>query len=222
MARVGNFARDVRLIIDKNLSPQARQKIAADAARNIFSEAQASNARVFGQSPPSKQIVDGRIGAPLESVNPDRGKIVFEFALVGPVLEWIGEQLVLNSPVLTGRYRDSHVLLADGVEVDVESGEKAPPAAQYAFVSTVPYARKIEHGLSDQAPDGVFEVVADMAKRRFGNIASIKYSLLGVTGGGTMIEQWASHHSAKEEGTAKQRRQYDRDIRNPAIIVGTR
>jgi len=204
MARIGNFARDVKLVIDRNLSAEARQKLAAREARRILSEAQATNARVLGEAPQHRQIVDGRVGAPLESVNPDRGKIVFEFSLVGPVLEWIDEQLVLNSPVLTGRYRDSHVLLADGVEVDVDAGEKVPKAEVYTFTNVQPYARKIERGLSDQAPDGVFEVVADTARRRFGNIANIRFSYRSLY---------------IPTGRTKDERAAERDSRNPAIVV---
>lgn len=207
MARIGNFARDVKLIVDKHLSPQARQKFAAAEARRILSDVQASNARVFGEAPQHTTIVDGKIGAPLESVNPEHGKIVFEFQLMGHVLEWIGEQLVLHSPVLTGRYRDSHVMLADGVEVDVDAGAKAPAAESYTFVNTRPYARKIERGLSDQAPDGVFEVVADMARRRFGNIANIKF---------TYVALYVPASRSKSERSA------ERESRNPAIVVRPR
>lgn len=226
MARVGNFARDVELVVDHMLSPEARQKIVAKEARRILGEAQAANARVFGEAPEYTQAVDGRLGAPLESVNPDHGKIVFEFSLIGPVLELIGEQLVLHSPVLTGRYRDSHILLADGVEVDVDAGDKVPKAERYIFVNVQPYARKLEgdsiagvSAMSDQAPDGIYEVVADMARRRFGNIANVKFTYVQATGGDTPLEKWAVGHSAGEEGAAKQRRQYAKDIRNPAIVV---
>lgn len=219
MARIGNFARDVQLVIDRNLSPEARQKLAAKKAREILADAQATNASVFGEAPSHTQAVDGKLGAALENVNPDHGKIVFEFQLIGPVIEWINEQLVMNSPVLTGRYRDSHVLLADGVEVDLDAGEKAPKAERYVILNVQPYARKIERGLSGQAREGVFEVVADMARRRLGNIANVKFTYIQATGGNTHLEQWASRHSAREEGAAKQRRQYAKDVRQPAILI---
>lgn len=204
MARIGNFTRDVNLLVSRTLSPQARQQIIAKEARRILGEAQAANARVLGAKQEFTQAVDGRLGAPLEGVNPDHGKIVFEFSLLGPLLEWIGEQLVLHSPVLTGRYRDSHILLADGVEVDVDAGEKAPMAETYIFVNTQPYARKIERGLSDQVPDGVFEVVADMARRRFGNIANIKFSYRSL---------YIPTARTKSERAA------ERDSRSPAIVI---
>jgi hypothetical protein len=55
-------------------------------------------------------------------------------------------------------------------------------ASRYEFVSTVPYARKIERGLSPQAPDGVYQVVAVLAQKRFGNVARIRFSYRALPG----------------------------------------
>jgi hypothetical protein len=55
-----------------------------------------------------------------------------------------------HSPVLTGRYRASHVLFADGVAVDPEKATDTA-ANEWVFISTVPYARKIERGQSSKA-----------------------------------------------------------------------
>ena len=218
MARLGNFRKDIELLVSDKLSPQARQRTVANYARKVLAETQSANRRALGRDTEYEQAVDGRKGATLESVNPDHGTIVFSFDLGQGVLEWIGEQLVLNSPVLTGKYRASHVMLADGVEIDL--GAPIPPAEEYIFVNTVPYARKIERGLSDQAPEGVFEVIADMAKRRFGNIADVKftyrsillpYIALGGKKGGKMASPAKrSAHSMETE------------TRNPAISVRIR
>jgi hypothetical protein len=222
MARIGNFARDIDLIVSRHLSVEARQKIVADKAREILANAQAANRAVLGETPAHKQIVDGKVGAALESVNVNGGHITFEFSLARPMLEWIMTTLHKNSPLKTGRYRDSIIILADGVEIDAETIASSQIAAEYVFISTVPYARKIERGLSKQAPEGVFEVTADMAKRRFGNIANIRYTMRGITGGGTMLERWAVGHSSKEFGAKKQQRQYDKDVRNPSVVVKMR
>jgi hypothetical protein len=219
MPRIGNFSRDISLIVDRHLSVEARQKIVATKAREILAEVEAKNRAVLGETPPHKQVVDGNIGAPLESVNVEHGHITFEFSLARPMLEWIMTTLNKNSPFKTGRYRDSTIILADGVEIDADAISSSPIAAEYVFISTVPYARKIERGLSKQAPEGVFEVTADMAKRRFGNIANIRYTMRGITGGGTMLERWAVGHSAGEPTPRKQQRQYDKDVRNPAVVV---
>jgi len=205
MARVSVFSREIDLIVSRQLSPEAQQRKAAQYARKVLAEAQQTNKRALGIVPPHKQFVDGKVGAALESVNTDHGRIVFTFELAHEMLRWIGEQLVINSPVLTGRYRDSHVLLADGVEVDADG--KIPEAQTFAFVSTVPYARKIERGLSDQAPDGVYEVVAVLAQRRFGNIARIRFT-------------YKSLDIPTERSRAA--RAAERNSRSPAIVVTLR
>ena len=87
----------------------------------------------------------------------------------------------MHSPVLTGRFAKSHELFADGV--DTENPNIAPPAEEYVFLNTQPYARKIERGRSPQAPDGVYQAVATLAQRRFGNIARITFSYREVRGG---------------------------------------
>jgi hypothetical protein len=153
--------------------------LAAFAAETI-EEAKTQNKQVLGVVPPYDVFVDGREGAPLASVKPD-GVIRAEFQLVNEALAWISTQLQLHSPVLTGRYAKSHELFADGV--DTENPNIAPPAEEYVFMNIQPYARKIERGMSPQAPDGVYQAVATLAQRRFGNVARITFSYRTVTGG---------------------------------------
>lgn len=184
MARLTSFSRDLQVMVDKTLSPQARQKLIAQAARGALAEAQAQNRAALGRVPEHETFVDRRKDAALETVNPDRGVIVFAFevaTVASEMMEMIGRLLVLNSPVLTGEYQKSHQLYADGAEV-----ERFDPLAQvgeWVFTTAVPYARRIEGGSSDQAPDGVYEGVAAMAAPRYGNIAAIKFSYRDVIGG---------------------------------------
>lgn len=172
--RVEPINRDIDLMLHESLSPQAQSAALAEFAGAQIDEATQANRNVLGRSPRRTVTVDGREGAPLESVSP-AGVIVAEFELVDDVLAWIGEQLVRHSPVgKTGLYQRSHTLFADGVEIDV--GGVIPAATEYSFLNLVPYARKIELGSSSQAPDGVYQAVAMLARRRFGNIAKIGFS----------------------------------------------
>ena len=150
--------------------------------------------------------VDNREGAPLTSVKPD-GVIRAEFQLVNEALAWINTQLQMHSPVLTGRYAKSHELFADGV--DTENPNAAPPAEEYVFLNIQPYARKIEDKRGhcrSQAPDGVYQAVATLAQRRFGNVAKITFSYRTAIGG-EIIGGKAGDRS---------------ELRNPAIIVRLR
>lgn len=153
----------------------------ADYASLEIDNAKEINRAILGKVPPFKIFVDGQEGATLSSVKAD-GVIVVEFELVTDALKVISDMLHQHSPTKTGTYKRSHVLLADGAEVD-PSGANVPPADEYVFINTVPYARRIERGSSSQAPDGVYQAVAMLARGRFGNIARITYSFRTVSSG---------------------------------------
>lgn len=175
--RVEPIDRDIALMLQEG-SPKANAAAFAEFAREQISEAKETNRSILGRAPRSKTFVDGREGAALESVKPD-GVIVTEFELVNDVLRWVADQLEMHSPVGSGRdphpglYKKSHTLFADGQEVSV--GAVLPAAEEFVFINLVPYARKIELGSSSQAPDGVYQAVAILAQRRFGNIARISF-----------------------------------------------
>lgn len=178
MARATAFSRDLQVLVDRTLSPKARSAAIADMARSVLREGQAQNQSALGSVPRHETFVDRVKSAPLENVNPDRGVIVFEFELGLDVFDYIGRLLVLHSPILTGEYQRSHRLYADGAEVAAYS--PSVQAEEWVFTTALPFARKIERGSSDQAPDGVYEAVAAMASRRFGNLAAIKFTYRNV------------------------------------------
>lgn len=178
--RVEPLDRDIALILKEELGPGARSKILAQHARKALQEGKEQNRRVLGRVPPHKTFVDGIEGQSEDRVRPD-GRIVYEFELIGEALTWIGDMLVRNAPFRSGRFRRGFRLFADGQEV--EAGKPVPPAQEYVFLNIEPYARKIERGLSPQAPDGVFEAVAAMGRGRFGNMARISFSFRTPVGG---------------------------------------
>ena len=180
MARLSSFSRELQVMVSDALSPKARSAMIAQHARGILKEAQEDNRRALGRVPPHEQVVDRVPNAPLEAVNPDRGVIVFRFDLALDLFDYIGRLLVENSPVLTGAYQRSHQLYADGVPV--ERYDPARTVEEWVFASDLPYARKIERGQSDWAPDGVYEGAAALAARRYGNIAAIKFTYRNLTG----------------------------------------
>jgi hypothetical protein len=185
---------DRDLIIRLTGTPQDRSRMFADFAREKLGEAEAQNESVLGHIPPHKTFVDGSVGASEDSVRPD-GVIVYEFEIVSDALIWIGQQLILNSPVGSGRdphpglYKASHELYADGKLIPL--GSDVPPSSEYVFTNALIYSRKIEHGHSPQFPDGVYEAVAIMARARFGNSAKIEFTYRGLiglsSGSGTLV-----------------------------------
>lgn len=208
------FERDVLLRLSEGMTPTEQSAALAGFAAGAISEAGASNEAVLGRATPYETIVDGARGAPLASVKPN-GSIVAIFDLGSDVVQWIYDELWRVSPVLTGAFRESITIYADGAEVSGPSGV-LPGAREVAFVATVPYARKIERGQSAKARDGVFEVVAALARRRFGNIASVRFSFRAPIGGETRLEKWARGKNRTKRGQAA------RDRRQPAIIVSFR
>lgn len=165
--------RDLDVIFAGTLSPEARSKFLADFAREALADGEEQNASVLGHKPPHRTFVDGTENQDIDRVRPD-GTIVYEFELVSELLIWIADQLQSHAPVKTGRFRSSFLVFADGDEVDV--GADIQIAQEYVFLNIQPYARKIERGLSPQAPEGVFEAVAALASARFGNMAKVRFS----------------------------------------------
>jgi hypothetical protein len=177
--RVESIERDLALLLGDELTPEGQTAALAAFAKEANAEALAQNEAVIGRRPAVRVVVDGRVGAAEETVRPG-GVIAYEYDLVADMLTYIGDLLVAHSPVLTGRYARSFLILVDGVPQ--EPGEALPPTAEdIVILNTTPYARKIE-GVpgrppqSDQAPDGVFEAVAILAASRFGNVAAIKFT----------------------------------------------
>lgn len=218
-AKVETIDRDVVLRLVGDDADRSRQFAAY--AREALVEAQEVNRKATGQVPPHETFVDGRRGAALETVKPD-GTIVFEFDLLNDLFEWIGLTLLQHSPVLSGRYQDSHLFFADGVQV--LPGEPAPPAAgEYVFLNAQPYSRKIERGLSPQAPAGVYEAVATLANRRFSNVARVRFSFRSLPSGA--IGEWAkttNMRASQESRNQPGDKRFEWLTRQPAIVITLR
>ncbi|MHB2265663.1 hypothetical protein [Aliihoeflea sp. PC F10.4] len=212
-ARIPTINRDIELMIAETLSPEAQGQHLADYAREQLIVAQDQNRAALGRVPTHETFVDGQERNDIGEVRAN-SQITFEFALLGEVLEWIGEQLVANSPVLSGRYANSHRVFADGVEA--VPGAVPLDASEFVFVNIMPYARKIERGQSPQAPDGVYEAVSAVASRRFGNIARVRFSFRSIQNGGMQAYVPVNRQSSAETRAAHRR---ETDTRQPAIVV---
>lgn len=218
------ITREVNVAFPDTFTPKARSETLARFARESIDEADAQNERAVGHKIPYDVLVDGR-EAPLSSVKPD-GRIEAEWVLFDEMFAWIGEQLVKHSPIgkpddkrpgHPGLYMASHLFLVDGKEV--KPGEQPPPVAdEYVFANAQPYARKIEHGLSDQAPTGVYETVATLAADRWSNLASIRFQYRSILN--TSVHAWAKTTAMKSK--AKGARRMDWLTRQPAIVIRPR
>lgn len=194
------MARSVRdrieMVWDQELEPDLRRYQVA-AARQVLAEEQL---RGFDERP--RRIVDRRYDAPLDSV---RFGGTIEFIARGDIaalLRWIWEEIVRRSPVLTGRYKSSHLIMLNGTSVgsdpeavirQMKSGDRIQ------IVNTQPYAKKIEgrarsrtggaavRGQSKQAPNGVYRAVYASAKRRYNKVAMIDFTYVKLDTGLTVM-----------------------------------
>lgn len=206
--RLDPIARELRLMVEEYADPAAQRRAIARFARAEIGKIDAINTRALGRQAKHTETVDGRKGAPLESVRPDRGVIVAEWDLFLEVLPWIAKTLRDRSPRRKGEYLRSHKVFAD--EKEFSDVTKPPPAYEYTFMNVAPYSRKLEIGRTKsgrpfliQVPNRIYELVARDARSRFGRLADVKFVYRQIVGAYLL-------RSGKNAGAA---------ITAPAIIV---
>lgn len=196
---VDPFTREVALIVDDMTSPKKRSAMLATFAREEIAVTKSRNEAAIGRTIRKPRVtVDGRRDAALGTVKPD-GTIVAEFNIETNALRWVLRELEQISPTLTGAYQDSHVVYADGVELQLGSNDDLPEAAEFVIASDLPYARKLDPqdslpARSKQAPQGVYAVIAAVAAKRFEGEAAIRFTfrdapVKGKGGGGGEMRQ---------------------------------
>lgn len=208
--------RDLLFQAAADMQPEGRSKALAAFARGEILAAAGTNEAALGHPVPYDTFVDGTPSSDLDRVTPD-GTIVAEFSLGTDLVQWIYDQLVANSPKRSGRYRASHLIYADGAEV--ATPDDTVGADEIVITAVVPYARKIERGLSKQAPDGVYQGVAAAAAKRFGNLAKIKFTYRAPVGGATSLETWAKKQASRVKVRKNQRRQYLKNVQQPSVVI---
>ncbi len=172
--------RQLQLLKDATLSPEAFRKMHAQAARSARTDLESAQGRY-----PTTVVVDGRKGAQEESVR-FGGVIEYEIHPSGDVIDATYAALLEAAPMKTGNYARHIWMYVNGARRDAKAEGATVdlmPGDDVVFVDAVPYARKIEGGiqsragartrrragLSAQAPNGVFEITAREMKRRFAN-----------------------------------------------------
>lgn len=138
-------------------------------------------------------VTDGVVGRDYHQVKAF-GRIEF---IAQPTMReavlWARDMVRQLSPVLTGRYRDSNIVLLNGTGITGNSLtvlNSVKPGDRVQLVNIEPYARKIEgqranrrkhwkrrRGLSKQAPGGVYRLVYAMLQQRYGRTLFVDYRL---------------------------------------------
>lgn len=207
-----------RVVFDGHgiFSPEARAEAFAAMARASIEEIDRENDAVVGRDVRYRTFVDGRETSNLREAR-DTSVILARWDLGAGVVSYIWDLLAKSGPVLTGKYRASARMYADGVEID--DPDKAIGAREALFLPIVPYARKIERGKGGYAPGHVYEAVAAMAAARFSNVAKIKFTYAEPEGPAPELAAWAARNAGAETSPRKKRAKLEKNMRQPAILV---
>ncbi|MBF0869719.1 hypothetical protein [Gluconobacter japonicus] len=162
MASPRSVARNIRLFRDQALSPAAQSAYLARVAINAR-----DTAARRGDAPPHWTTnVDGRQGAPESSVRPD-GFILYKFNVMGLAAKAALQLCKERSPVRSGRYRDSWVVVVEGKPWTDDVAD-VPEGKEVMIVNPQPYARKIDTGaMKMSVPPGIVEAVRQSIQRKF-------------------------------------------------------
>lgn len=162
----------------------------------IAAVAKADNAKILVMPPPPLSVVrhvDGVRDAPEEAVK-QGGVIVYDYGRIDQVVEFALTTLRELSPVDSGDYVRSHVLMIDGVVVDDLSTWK--PGDEISISNSQPYTRKIEIGHKGyRAHAHVYEKTEQIIARRFGNLAKVYFVYRQAPPG--EIHDWAAKSGAR-------------------------
>lgn len=177
MARFETFAKDLQLAT-ADLQPDVINRELAKFAREELAKAIDSKE---GSSIYTR-YVGGREGAPEESVRVPEA-ILYQFSWWQPILAFTLEALRKRSPVLTGRYQNSHVVMIGSQVVSPEAEIAA--GEEVMVVATVPYARVLEVGnVKVRAPgDAIYQSTRQVVHRQFGKAVDIRFRMVTIPGG---------------------------------------
>ena len=180
--------------------------VAATSA-DLAAFARREHARVMRDEPrPSsfRRFVDGKEGAPEDAVKPF-GVIEYHYQRLAEVVQFAMESLFAFSPVLSGEYRLSHTLFVNGAPVrDLRTWQ--PSDGEVVILNPLPYARKIEMGKQKMrlpGSDKVYQQAEQVVRRRFGNVASVKFTYRPVAGASVKVSKRAAAS----------------DMRRPALVI---
>ncbi len=212
MASPRSVARNIRLFRDQALSPAAQSARLAAVAIQVRDQAVRS-----GDAPPHWTTnVDGRQGAPESSVRPD-GFILYKFNVMGLAAKAALQLCKERSPVRSGRYRDSWVVVVEGKPWNGDVAD-VPDGAEIMIVNPQPYARKIDTGAMKKmsVPPGIVEAVRQSVQRKFPTVNAARAFVTVPSG---LLEN--APYTLRRNGRAKDRTA-GKAITYPALILTRR
>lgn len=176
MARIQSFDKDLQLAT-ADIAPEA---ISAALARYARQELGAAIQSGEGSERYDKYI-NGRSGAEEETVIAP-GPILYVFHWWREIVEFAIQTAVERSPEKSGRYKRSWFIMTPGGRV--KSLAEIPINAEVILCNDQPYARKIDVGhMRMSVPPGVLEDVRKAVMSKFGNMITVKRTMIPLPGG---------------------------------------
>lgn len=160
MAGFDAFDREIRLATEGISEDSIGRELAKLAKREL------ARAIADGASPIYERYVNSRPGVIEEEVIAP-GPIVYEFALWEPVISFALDQLRKRSPVKTGQFRNSFIVIVG--ESIVTDFDAIPARAEVIITNFQPYVRKAEVGRLGIPARRIFDGTKRSLSARFGN-----------------------------------------------------
>lgn len=227
-SNAGVVAQRIRAFANDALSPKAQGEVIARFARAKLHETDEHNRRALGYVPTHTVTVDGRFGAPLETVKPQGGAIVFRFAVdARPIIVREAlRALRAASPVVSGAYRDSHTIYVNGLPVETLPKD-LKVTDEIAISNPVPYARRLEIGKTQSGrdflvsvPNRIYERVAKgKLLARFRGSAKITFGYWTLPSAHTVKGKLTSHYGIAGGKMRKRRQVVGSVVRAPVIFI---
>lgn len=179
--------------------------------QQIAEVARGENLQILATPPRPLTVVrhvDGVEGAP-ESAVKDGGVIVYDYGRLDQVADFALDTLRQLSPIDSGDYVRSHVIMLNGTVVGnadnpaSQSLSAWKPGDRLTISNTMPYTRKIEIGRGGyRAHAHVYEKAAVIVNRRYGNMAKVLFTFDKAPrgGGADGINAWAWGRVQRNQG----------------------
>lgn len=176
MARIQSIRRDLQLATDHIAPDQVAAALATYARDSLRDAIQSGEATTLYD-----KYVNGREGADESTVVPP-GPILYEFQWWREIVEFGLAALVARSPEKSGRYKRSWFAMVNGTAVT--DYDRIPIEANVILTNDQPYSRKIEVGhMKMTVPPGVVEECRRTVMSRFGNMITVKATMITIPGG---------------------------------------
>ncbi|ARM12130.1 MULTISPECIES: hypothetical protein [Rhizobium] len=212
MASVDFFDRELKLAT-ADLEPAAINALLANFARDSVREVISSGRA----SETYERYVNGRQGA-LEDTVQAPGPIIYEFSLWEPIITFALDELRRRSPVRSGRFRSSFIVLAN--QRAVTDYDTIGPDAEVIITNFQPYVRKAENGLLGVKRYSIFDGAKRALASRFGNEGRNAAAYVFET---RWLDVQAGVHAGMPYVLKRQGRRKDRQagipITYPAVVI---